>query len=246
MAEQKEILESIRDALKGGDDDILDLTQKVNEDGSITELTPKHMDVPPMQATPLRVEPSLNLAKDEPVEEEHVPEPIMPEVLPEATDDILSEIDSILSSKVIDEKVELEFPLKPPPVPAAPTAQKFEIADEFEATPELTAEPIIAVADIMPRSEAEIEHIERKQMDNENVTADQAKDSISELMGKLKKSGKESPAREHGAPFRSGATVEDLVVEMLTPMMKEWLDNNLPKLVKETVQKEIAKLIPKE
>jgi cell pole-organizing protein PopZ len=42
--------------------------------------------------------------------------------------------------------------------------------------------------------------------------------------------------------FRSGTTVEDLVVESLKPMLKEWLDTNLPSMVEALVKKEISKL----
>jgi uncharacterized protein len=43
--------------------------------------------------------------------------------------------------------------------------------------------------------------------------------------------------------FRSGATVEDLVVEALRPMLKQWLDANLPGLVEQLVQREIQKIV---
>jgi uncharacterized protein len=42
--------------------------------------------------------------------------------------------------------------------------------------------------------------------------------------------------------FRSGATVEDLVLEALRPMLKDWLDGNLPGLVQSLVEKEIRRL----
>ena len=42
--------------------------------------------------------------------------------------------------------------------------------------------------------------------------------------------------------FRSGTTVEDLVLEALRPMLKSWLDNNLPGMVESLVKKEISKL----
>jgi cell pole-organizing protein PopZ len=46
-----------------------------------------------------------------------------------------------------------------------------------------------------------------------------------------------------GSPtFRSGTCVEDLVVEALKPMLKEWLDGNLPALVKALVEKEVRRL----
>lgn len=40
----------------------------------------------------------------------------------------------------------------------------------------------------------------------------------------------------------SGKTVEDLVKEALRPMLKEWLDRNLPGLVERYVEREIARL----
>lgn len=42
--------------------------------------------------------------------------------------------------------------------------------------------------------------------------------------------------------FRSGQTVEDLVVEALKPMLKEWLDANLPALVDRKVQREVERI----
>jgi cell pole-organizing protein PopZ len=39
-------------------------------------------------------------------------------------------------------------------------------------------------------------------------------------------------------------TIEELVVEMMRPQLKKWLDENLPKLVQELVEKEIRRLIP--
>lgn len=52
-----------------------------------------------------------------------------------------------------------------------------------------------------------------------------------------------SPLAPHASPvFRSGSTVEDLVIEALKPMLKEWLDGNLPSMVKALVEKEIRRL----
>ena len=38
-------------------------------------------------------------------------------------------------------------------------------------------------------------------------------------------------------------TLEDLVKSLLRPMLKEWLDDNLPALVERIVEKEIVKLV---
>jgi uncharacterized protein len=42
--------------------------------------------------------------------------------------------------------------------------------------------------------------------------------------------------------FVSGNTVEGLVAELLKPMLREWLDNNLPRIVEEKVEAEVARL----
>ncbi len=42
--------------------------------------------------------------------------------------------------------------------------------------------------------------------------------------------------------FRSGETVEDLVLEGLRPLLKEWLDDNLPNMVNRLVKREIEKI----
>ena len=39
-----------------------------------------------------------------------------------------------------------------------------------------------------------------------------------------------------------GRTIEDHVLEMLRPMLREWLDNHLPQLVERLVQREINRI----
>ena len=196
MAEQKEILESIRDIISGapGEDDVLELTKKLNEDGSVTEIKPA-----PVQGN-----------------------------------DVLKDIDSLLNEKpaAADKNVELEFKAKP---------EKFEIAEEFSPQDAISPRP----------ENNEIKQKDTPMADNLDtiISGDSAKAataSISELTNRLKGDGREAAKVEPSAPFRNGETVEDLVVEMLKPMMKDWLDKNLPKLVNEIVQKEIQKLIPRE
>jgi cell pole-organizing protein PopZ len=49
-----------------------------------------------------------------------------------------------------------------------------------------------------------------------------------------------------GLKFRSGMTLEDIVIEALKPQLSEWLDKHLPGLVGRIVEREIQKLIPNE
>lgn len=43
-------------------------------------------------------------------------------------------------------------------------------------------------------------------------------------------------------PFVSGETVEGLVMQLLRPLLKEWLDANLPAIVQQEVQREVRRI----
>jgi cell pole-organizing protein PopZ len=49
-------------------------------------------------------------------------------------------------------------------------------------------------------------------------------------------------APDPGPTMGGGKTLEDLVKEMLRPMLKEWLDRNLPPMVERFVEREIVRL----
>ncbi|WP_292072203.1 DUF2497 domain-containing protein [Brevundimonas sp. UBA7534] len=56
---------------------------------------------------------------------------------------------------------------------------------------------------------------------------------------------KPEPAPSSGSnaiPFVSGNTVEAMVAEMLRPMLKDWLDANLPAIVEAEVRKEVERI----
>ena len=40
----------------------------------------------------------------------------------------------------------------------------------------------------------------------------------------------------------AGVTVEQLLVDLLTPMLRDWLDKNLPEVVERVVEQEVKKL----
>jgi len=61
--------------------------------------------------------------------------------------------------------------------------------------------------------------------------------SLSELLGR---------AQREGEGMRLGAvgrTLEDLVRELLRPLLKTWLDENLPQIIERLVQEEISRLV---
>jgi cell pole-organizing protein PopZ len=49
-------------------------------------------------------------------------------------------------------------------------------------------------------------------------------------------------APDPGPTLGSGRSLEDIVKEMLRPMLKEWLDRNLPPMVERFVEREIVRL----
>ena len=49
-------------------------------------------------------------------------------------------------------------------------------------------------------------------------------------------------AHDPGPTMGADKTLEDLVKEMLRPMLKEWLDKNLPPMVERFVEREIVRL----
>ena len=49
-------------------------------------------------------------------------------------------------------------------------------------------------------------------------------------------------APDPGPTMGSGKTLEELVKEMLRPMLKDWLDKNLPPMVERFVEREIVRL----
>lgn len=52
----------------------------------------------------------------------------------------------------------------------------------------------------------------------------------------------QEPATAGNMALGSGRTLEDLVKEMLRPMLKEWLDNNLPTMVEHMVRRELDRM----
>lgn len=60
----------------------------------------------------------------------------------------------------------------------------------------------------------------------------------------LMKITEKSPSDSLG--FRSGTTLEEIVMELIKPELSAWLNKNLPNIVTQVVQKEIKKLIPKD
>ena len=113
--------------------------------------------------------------------------------------------------------VEMEAVLEIAPEPELEAVEEFEIEME-ESVPELEPEPVKPTRPDMPPAAAL----------TEETTADAAAGALARLVSKM------DMGSEH--------TLEGLVRELLKPMIKEWLDANLPQIVEEKVEAEVQRI----
>lgn len=104
---------------------------------------------------------------------------------------------------------------------------EHEVEAEFEPAPEPEPEPVFTPKAAAPAPKAEWRPMETETLTSEPV-ANQAAGALSKLMGSMLVS--------------SGATLDDVVRELLKPMLKQWLDANLPQIVEAEVAKEIDRI----
>lgn len=73
------------------------------------------------------------------------------------------------------------------------------------------------------------------------VSADTASTATASF-AELARSLSQEPATAGNIPLGSGRTLEDLVQEMIRPMLKAWLDQNLPRIVEQQVRREVNRM----
>ncbi len=112
------------------------------------------------------------------------------------------------------------------------TKDESEPESEPEPEPKTKTEPAAA------------EPAAKPEPDDERLVSTAAADAASKPFADLARVAEPEPAPATGPSFGdSGRTVEDLVMELMRPMLREWLDDNLPTLVERLVQKEIRYLV---
>ncbi len=72
-----------------------------------------------------------------------------------------------------------------------------------------------------------------------SLVAPEAAAAASASMGTLLRT---LTAERHTAVYRGGPTLEDMVRDEMRPMLKEWLDANLPDMVERLVRAEIEQM----
>ena len=147
-------------------------------------------------------------------------------------EEILASIRQIISDD--DEEKPAEAAPAPTPEPV-----KEEPADDVLELTEAIEPPAPA-----PAPEPEEEDIEIDLMDNEpeedegeDILSDATREATLAAMAKLSGGMPINRSRSY-----DGVTLEDIVREMLHPMLREWMDANLPKMVERLVAKELEKL----
>ncbi len=137
-------------------------------------------------------------------------------------------------------------PPPPPPPEPEPEEEVLELTESMRETPrqpievdlrEIEAEINARLDEPEPGPEPEpYEEIMSKEPIISGQTAASALGSMTKLAGRM-------PVSRTG-DYRKydGVTLEDIVHELLHPMLKEWMDKNLPDLVERLVQRELEKL----
>ena len=145
------------------------------------------------------------------------------------------------------------------------TAPEPEPAPEpIMPPPMLEPEPIVEVAEergtggiVEPRDEnagkADIEMANQKDDSlefapngsAEKLVSDAASAATTATFAELARSMAQEPSAANNMALGSGRTLEDLVKEMLRPMLKDWLDRNLPPMVEHMVRRELDRMTRK-
>ena len=107
-------------------------------------------------------------------------------------------------------------------------------AEPMETEPAAILEP-----ETVPAVESEADTAEQDEELLSPASADAARQSLDALSAAL--APPPAPAAPAATPA-SGRTLEDVVADTLRPMLKEWLDANLPPLVEAMVAKEISRI----
>ncbi len=110
--------------------------------------------------------------------------------------------------------------------------------------PEPDPEPVLAAPDPVPPPKPEIKKVEEGLVSDS--TAGAASSSLASLMSKVQAERDASGSPETRTPLgHEDRTLEDMVLELMRPMLKAWLDENLPATVERLVQKELDRIARK-
>jgi cell pole-organizing protein PopZ len=143
---------------------------------------------------------------------------------------------------------------RPPVVPPAPRSAPSPTRDDVLLLTDLVEDPKttsdaqpVPLPRIDPVRAAEMPQPSTEPPPGESLVGAGVAGAASSAFSRLNQAVQDSvpqPAAQDPGPTigNGGKTVEDLVKEMLRPMLKDWLDKNLPPMVERYVEREITRL----
>ena len=145
---------------------------------------------------------------------------------------------------VAAQPVEAEGPAEPP----AAEDDVLELTDRYEATATIGDLDVIEPAhEPFAQDPFQSQPVEppAPAPSYDSLVGDSAAASAASAFAGLAASFKKpepAPSPSNDLPFVSGNTVEAMVAEMLRPLLKDWLDANLPAIVEAQVRKEVERI----
>lgn len=199
------------------EDNVLDLTQKLNEDGTVVDLAAERAAAEGTGEAAAEAEPKPEPEPAMAVEPEPEPEPEMaaePEPEPEP-----------------------EMTAEPEPEPEMVAETEPEAAAEPEPFGDALLDAVLEESLQEPAAEPAAEPAEEP----ESILAPQIQAATMGALGEITRAA--ASGRRASVHVGDGRTLEDIVREALTPELKAWLDANLAPLVEQIVRDEVKKMV---
>ncbi|MCA0370508.1 MAG: DUF2497 domain-containing protein [Proteobacteria bacterium] len=250
---------------------VIELTQLLNEDGSVTSLEPQEMTYAP--SAPAQGAPILTLVQEVPAQEAQEEAYAQETAIGagEAPSAALSpstpqqEVTPMTDTNAAQQAVEDIFDAAPAPEAAPVEASAKDIdamfasapapaAQEEVAAPQPVQEEKASAQDIddmfaaAPTPAAAVEETFAPQSSQEiaqavDLISQETLAASSDALAALTDRFASAPSMTSGETGIGSKTVEALMQDMLRPMLKDWLDAHLPSLVKWIVTEQIEKVV---
>lgn len=159
----------------------------------------------------------------------------------ESMEDILQSIKRIIEDEPAADKAAAK--------PAADVLDLTQVVSEegsvTQVTPAPPPPPPPAPAAKPTTKSASKKSMEKPAKTGDDLVSDEAATAAMEALKPIVENTQKdlSIPRVASPELRTGNTVEDLVLEALRPMLKSWLDENLPTIVQKIVEKEVKRIV---
>jgi cell pole-organizing protein PopZ len=155
--------------------------------------------------------------------------------------------DILLLTDLVEEPDSRPDRTTPQPAAAAvPPAPASTIADVPTVSPAVAAtapqETMSFTAASTPPAAAEPGPVAQQPVETQPMTSNPISSAMDRLARAVEDAKPPVAAPEPGPTMGNGRTLEDLVKEMLRPMLQDWIDKNLPQLVERIVDREVQRL----